>query len=91
MLSLCASSGGGKGACRGPYQYLAALLGDVGIIIPAGLGILVPHHLGSPVIFLHKPAGLSLVGHQVCGTEQRDTDRTPPALPLLPRPPRPGP
>ena len=78
-------------SCRSPYQQLAVVRADVGIVVPVGLGILIPHHLGSPVIFLHKLAGLGLVGHQVCGTEQRDTDRPPLALLPLPGPPRPAP
>ena len=76
---------------RGPYQQLAVVRADVGAVVPVGLGILVPHHLGPPVIFLHKLAGLVLVGHQVYGTQQRDTDRPPHALPPLPGPPRPVP
>lgn len=76
---------------RGPYQQLAVVCADVGAVVPVGLGILVPHDLGSPVVFLHKLAGLVLVGHQVYGTEQRDTDRPPLALPPPPGPSRPAP
>lgn len=93
-VRVCASMGRGQG----PYQDLAGLCGDVGVIVPVSLGILVPYHQGPPVILLHKPSGLNLVGHHACGTKWRETDEASPCLLLrvglslpLPQPPAPTP
>jgi hypothetical protein len=45
----------------GSYQDLAALYGNVGVILPVGLCVLVQQHLGCPVILFHEPVSLGFI------------------------------
>lgn len=86
------------GSRAGPYQDLAVVSTDVGAVVPAGLRVLIPHHLGFLLILLQKFAGLCLIGHQVWRTGWRQADWSPLCLlcpglesPSCPAPLRPRP